>query len=181
MYKLWNVHCPQPEKWTGLRTESRIPLKKCPDYWTKNDYLDPKWLSTWVNCPLSTLVDIHYTWLYRKNKRARQKVSIKEECPHRRSVHKGELYCTSMYHLKGNPQKLPDYRHRQKDWTGNSHFWSKTVQPLEGRQTDRPYRAHALPASRWSIIKPSSPLECQGVWHRLDKFYGSPGGLNVTM
>ncbi len=29
----------------------------------------------------------------RKNKRAGQKVSIKEECPHRRSVHKGELYC----------------------------------------------------------------------------------------
>ncbi len=36
--------------------------------------------------------------IYRKNKRAEQKVSIKEECPHRRSVHKGELYCNIKYH-----------------------------------------------------------------------------------
>ncbi len=41
----------------------------------------------------STVVDTLYCRLYRENKRAGRKVSIKEECPHRRSVHKGELYC----------------------------------------------------------------------------------------
>ena len=68
---------------------SRVPL-----IWT------PKGLAKSVHISeLSTVVDTlscgHIIVLYRKNKRAGQKVSIKEECPHRRSVHKGELYCIS--------------------------------------------------------------------------------------
>ncbi len=54
-------------------------------------------VSTLANCPGHTSGHL-ILWipgLYRKNKPPKRKMSIKEECPHRRSVHKGELYCKS--------------------------------------------------------------------------------------
>ena len=61
----------------------------------------------------STVVDrdpvLQTPGLYRKNKWSGRKVSIKEECPHRRSVHKGELYCIMIFKvvLEGSP-RCPD-------------------------------------------------------------------------
>ncbi len=64
---------------------NRVPLM-----WTPKDRAK----SVHISEP-STVVDTLCCGLiYGKNKQAEQKVSIKEECPHRRSVHKGELYCT---------------------------------------------------------------------------------------
>ncbi len=89
--------------WLKFHIYSRVPLM-----WTPLGRAE----SVHISEP-STVVDALYCGhLYRKNKRAERKVSTKEECPHRRSVHKGELYCNMLVHPLENEFKQENPKNR---------------------------------------------------------------------